>query len=97
MTSTQVISETWANALDIFEKANPQAFEFFYSFHSLYGIEEGDLSPLKRLDGIMEYSESAYIQIYEDLILSLLVAHSIQNQDNIECNIDDEHITLFSV
>jgi len=94
MTSRQTISETWASVLNIFEKANPRVFDFFYSFHAFHGIEEGDLSPLERLDGIMEYSESAYTQIYDELILSLLVAHSIQDQDNIECDIDDERVTL---
>ena len=95
MTSPQAISETWTSALNIFEKANPRSFDFFYSFHSFHGIEEGDLSPFERLAGIKECSESAYTQIYDELILSLLAAHSIRNQGNIDCDIDDGQISLF--
>jgi hypothetical protein len=62
----------WIDVLNAYEKCNPRSFDYFYHFHCIHGLEEDDLSPSERLQGIMEYSESDYELILDDLGRSIV-------------------------
>lgn len=49
----------WSEVLDAFEKRNPHSFDYFYHFHSRYGLPEYDLSPFERFEQIAEHSSEA--------------------------------------
>jgi hypothetical protein len=53
MTSATQILLSWNDVLTYFERHRPRAFNYFYDFHSVLGLEEDDISPFDRLDDIM--------------------------------------------
>ena len=59
----QTVFFKWADLLDLLEQKFPRAFDFFYHFHSSFGLEEGDLHPSERLMDIGEHSDCAYRQL----------------------------------
>jgi hypothetical protein len=56
----------WNKILDLLESKKPEAFKFFYSFHSSNGLNERDMYPSDRLLEIREISECHYQQLITD-------------------------------
>lgn len=68
---------SWSDSINALELVNPNAFNYFYHFHSMHGLREGDLSPFKRLTGIGDHCESAIDSLTEDFLGAIADLYSI--------------------
>lgn len=75
----QIAFFNWANLLDLADKERPRAFNFFYEFHSFYGLAEGDLCPSERLMDIGRHSDCDYQKLIYDVPLPLFLISRMIN------------------
>ena len=85
----------WANLLDLLEAKNPKAFNFFYQFHSYYGLEERDMYPSERLWDILDISGDEYHCLLEAFTVAALPNLSEQQVFDLEQEITDDGIRFF--
>ena len=72
---------SWSDSIDALELINPRAFDYFYHFHSMYGLKERNLSPFRRLAGIGDYCESAAENLIDDFLRAIANHFSIDESD----------------
>jgi hypothetical protein len=92
--STSIFLE-WANLLDLLEAKNPYAFNFFYHFHSRFGLKERDRYPSERLWDILDVSGDDYQCLLDEFTIAAIPDLSEQQFDNLEHEITNEGITFF--
>jgi hypothetical protein len=80
----------WKNLLDLLESRNPRAFNFFYDFHSHYGLKEREIYPSQRLIEIGEISDSDYQQLIHDFAVVALPELSEEQLKSIKHEISEE-------
>jgi hypothetical protein len=59
---------SWSTLLDIWEKQDPDAFEYFYQFHTMNVLEGRDLTPYERLIQINEIQDDSNSNFLDSLI-----------------------------
>ena len=84
----------WANLLDFLERSNPRAFNYFYDFHSQFGLEERDMYPSERLCDILDVSGDDYQCILDDFTIAAFPNLTKQQFDDLEHEITNEGITF---
>jgi hypothetical protein len=89
-------SASWIEILNALELSNPQAFNFFYHFHSLYGYPEGNFSPFERLSDIEQYSESDHERLTADLSTCIYQILSITETCSFEVLFTEKGVIAFS-
>jgi len=85
----------WKSLLYEYERSNPKGFGYYYHFHSIYGLEEDDLSPFERLQEIGENSENDFEQICSDFKKAACSVASLEyNEDSYDYQLDEEGISI---
>ena len=97
MTDKVLSFVAWGDLLNAFEKANPKAFDFFYHFHSIYGLDEDDISPNDRLQDIGAHSECDFQQLVSDIRAIAIVNCGRINSDPFDIDFTETGVQIISL
>jgi hypothetical protein len=86
---------SWSESIDALEITNPLAFDYFYHFHSMNGLREGNLSPYRRLVGIGDFCESSSEKLTEDFLYAITDRFSIDREDMNSYYVSEEGFHFF--
>jgi hypothetical protein len=84
----------WVDLLDLAENNRPRAYNFFYDFHSFYGLKEGDLCPSERLADIERHSPCDFQQLVYDFTAAALPNLTGDQLEAMEHRINPEGIVF---
>jgi hypothetical protein len=85
----------WADLLDLLEASNPKALNFFYQFHSRFGLKERDMYPSERLRDILDVSGDDYQGLLDEFTVAAIPDLDEQRFDDLEHDITNEGIRFF--
>ena len=68
MTIADSVTISWSSLLEIWEQQDPVAFEYFFNFHEVNGLEDEDLTPYERLIKINEIQVDSNADFFDSLV-----------------------------
>ena len=71
---------SWTSLLDLWEKQDPQAFDCFFNFYKLMGLDDPKMSPYERLIQIHQAKHDTNSEFFDSLIHAVHIAANIEDE-----------------
>jgi len=87
MTIANSVALSWSSLFDAWEQQDPRAFDYFYHFHAIYGLEDEDLSPYQRFTQINEIQRDSNSEFFDSLVAAAETAFkALPEYASSDCN-----------
>ena len=71
---------SWSTLLDLWEKQDPQAFDYFFNFYTLKDLDAHEVSPYEHLIQIHQIKHDTNSDFFDSLIHAVHIAANIEDE-----------------